>query len=169
MNLAPQAPLWLSLIFAALLVAAAAEDAARLRISNIICGLILIAGVIAALVVGPELALWQNFAVLAVLLLAGMPLFAAGKLGGGDVKLLASTGLWFDIMGALHMLAAVFIAGGVLALIILGLRAIGWGEGALRRVQVLRPRSGIPYGVAVAAGALISMAMQRGQAQLLPL
>ena len=162
MNLAAEAPVWLALVLAALLIAAAAQDSATLRISNLICGAVLAVGLVAAVVVGAEFALWQNFAVLAGLLLVGMPLFAAGKLGGGDVKLLATTGFWFDLMGALHMLAAVFIAGGVLALLILVLRMIGWGESALRRVQVLRAGAGIPYGVAIATGALISMAIQRG-------
>lgn len=162
MNLAADAPLWLALVLAALLIVAAAQDAAMLRISNLICGAVLVAGVVAAVVVGPELALWQNFALVAGLLLVGMPLFAAGMLGGGDVKLLAVTAFWFDLMGALHMLTSVLIAGGVLALLILALRLIGWGESALRRVQVLRAGAGIPYGVAIAAGALISLALQRG-------
>lgn len=162
MNLAAEASLWLALILAALLIAAAAEDAARLRISNLTCGLIVLAAIATAVIEGPELSLWQNLAIFVGLLLGGMPLFAAGKLGGGDVKLLASAGLWFDFMSALHMVAAVFIAGGVLALLILALRTIGWGESALRRVQVLRPGGGIPYGVAIATGALISMAIQRG-------
>ena len=162
MNLAVEGPLWLALLLTALLLAAAVEDAARLRISNLTCGLILLGAIVAAVVAGPELALWQNFAILAGLLIAGMPLFAAGKLGGGDVKLLATTGFWFDLGGALHMVAAVFIAGGVLALLILALRMVGWGESALRRVQVLRAGAGIPYGVAIAIGTLVSMAMQRG-------
>ena len=162
MNLAAEAPLWLALILAVLLVAAAVEDAARLRISNLTSGLILLTGIAVAVIAGPELDLWKNLAVLAGLLVAGMPLFAAGKFGGGDVKLFAATGFWFDPWGALYMVAAVFIAGGVLALLILFLRTIGWGEAALRRVQVLRPKSGIPYGVAIAIGALISIAMQRG-------
>lgn len=161
MNLAAEAPSWLALVLAALLIAAAAEDAALLRISNLTCAAVLAAGLVAAVVDGPELSLWQNFAMLAGLLLVGMPLFAAGKLGGGDIKLLAATGFWFDLMGALHMLAAVFIAGGILALLLIGFRMFGWGEGVLNRVRVLRPGSGIPYGVAIAAGALISAAMQR--------
>ena len=162
MNLAAESPLWLALILSALLVAAAVQDAAQLKISNLICGLILIGGIVAAVVAGLELSLWKNLLVFAVLLFGGMPLFAAGKLGGGDVKLLACTGIWFDLMGALQMMIAVFIAGGVLALAIMGLRAIGWSESARQRVQVLRAGSGIPYGVAVAVGALITMALARG-------
>ena len=161
MNLTAEAPLWLALILAALLVAAAVQDAAQLKISNLICGLILIAAVVAAVIVGPELFLWQNLLVFAILLFGGMPLFAAGKLGGGDVKLLACTGIWFGLMSALQMMIAVFIAGGVLALVVLGLRAIGWSDVTRRRVQVLRPGAGIPYGVAISIGALISMALAR--------
>jgi prepilin peptidase CpaA len=88
-------------------------------------------------------------------------MFAAGKLGGGDVKLLAAAGLWFDFAGGLWMLICVAIAGGVLALIVIALRAFGWSEGLRQRVVLLRPRAGIPYGVAIAAGALIAMALER--------
>ena len=161
MNLAAQAPDWLALILAALLLAAAAEDAVRLRISNIIVGLVLLGAVVAAAVVGPELRLWQNLAILAGLLAVGTPLFAAGKLGGGDVKLLAVTAAWFSLAGALKMLLAVFIAGGVLALLILVLRTFRWSDDARNRVVLLRAGGGIPYGVAIAAGALITLVLQR--------
>lgn len=161
MNLAAEAPGWLALVLALLLLAAAAEDAARLRISNVTVVLVVVGAIVAAIAVGPEFRMWQNLAVFAALLAVGTPLFAAGKLGGGDVKLLAATGLWFDLGGALGMLLAVVLAGGVLALLILAVRLFGWSEGVLRRVQVLRPGAGIPYGVAIAAGALIAMALQR--------
>ena len=161
MNLAVEAPQWLALLFTALLVAAAAEDAARLRISNITVLLVIGAAVIAAIVVGPALALWQNLAVFAALLAIGTPMFAAGKLGGGDVKLLAAVGLWFSLKGALWMLLDVVLAGGALAILILALRSLGWSDKIRSRVVVLRPRSGIPYGVAIAAGALIAMWLQR--------
>lgn len=161
MNLAAEAPQWLALVFAILLLAAAAEDAMRLRISNLTVLLVVIGAVVAAIFAGPELGLWQNLAVFATLLALGTPLFAAGKLGGGDVKLLAASGLWFDIGGAGRMLLAVALAGGALALLILMLRAANWSEEARRRVVVLRPKGGIPYGVAIAAGALVAMALQR--------
>lgn len=161
MNLGAEAPLWMALILALLLAAAAAEDAARLRISNITVLLIIVAAVAAALIIGPGLALWQNLAVFAGLLVIGTPLFATGKFGGGDVKLFAAAGLWFNLWGALYMLAAVMITGGVLALAILGFRLFGWSEEARRRVRVLSPASGIPYGVAIAIGTLIVVTLQR--------
>lgn len=161
MNLAAQAPEWLALILAALLVAAAAEDAVRLRISNITVGLVLLGALAAAVLLGPELRLWQNLAILAGLLAIGTPLFAAGKLGGGDVKLLAVTAAWFDLAGALKMLLAVFLSGGVLALLVLVVRAFRWSDQSRSRVVLLRAGGGIPYGVAIAAGALITLALQR--------
>jgi len=161
MSLAADAPQWLALILALLLLAAAAEDAARLRISNLTVALVLLAAIAAALIAGPEVALWQNLAVFAALLVLGSPLFAAGKLGGGDVKLLAATGLWFDVEGAGWMLLYVFLTGGALALAIIAARAVGWSERVRQRVAVLRPKSGIPYGIAIAAGALIAIALQR--------
>ena len=161
MNLAVEAPQWLALIVAILLLAAAAEDAVRLRISNLIVLLVLVGAIVAAAVTGPELSLWQNLLVFLGLLGIGTPMFAAGKLGGGDVKLLAAVGLWFDFTGALWMIVAVALAGGVLALLVLILRSVGWSEELRRRVVLLRPGGGIPYGVAIAAGALITMALQR--------
>lgn len=161
MNLAVEAPQWVALLFTVLLLAAAAEDAVRLRISNMTVLLVIVAAVIAAIVVGPALALWQNLAVFAALLMVGTPMFAAGKLGGGDVKLLAAVGLWFDLKGAVWMLLDVVLAGGVLAILIIALRSLGWSEKIRRRVVLLRPGGGIPYGVAIAAGALIAIGLQR--------
>ena len=163
MNLAAEAPLWLAMVLALLLIAGAAEDAARLRISNITCGLTVAAALVAMGVVGFDAAVWQNFAVFAALMAVGTMLFAAGKLGGGDVKLFAATGLWFDLPGALTMLISVLLAGGVLALLVLGLRMFGWSEAARARVLLLKARGGIPYGVAIATGALIAVAVLRSR------
>lgn len=162
MNLAFDSPQWLVIILALLMVAAAVEDAARLRISNITSLGVLLAAVAAASIEGLETEVWQNLAVFAGLLAAGTPLFAAGKVGGGDVKLLAVSGLWFDLMGALQMLMYVFLAGGILAVLILALRAYGWTDWARARFRhLLEHKGGIPYGVAIAAGVLIAVAMQR--------
>lgn len=163
MNLAAQAPQWLAALFALLLVAAAAEDAARLRISNWTCGPILAGALVAIAIAGPEIGLWQNVVVFGTLLALGTLLFAGGKMGGGDVKLLATAGLWFDMSGGFRMLIWVLLAGGVLALLILAARTfIGWSDRVRARVRVLAPGSGIPYGVAIAAGALGTIATLRG-------
>lgn len=161
MNLVFDSPQWLVLIFVLLLIVAAAEDSARLRISNVTVGLVFLGAIAAAFIEGIESDVWENLALFAALLAIGTPLFAAGKLGGGDVKLLAVSALWFDLMSGLMMLVYVFIAGGVLALVILLLRSFGWSDAARERVHLLRPRGGIPYGVAIAIGVLIATWMAR--------
>jgi len=160
-NLISEAPLWLALIFTVLLVAAGLQDALQARMSNKIVLLVVIGAMIAAAVVGPQLALWQNVTVFAVLLTLGTAMFAKGVLGGGDVKMLAATSLWFDLLGGTKMLLAVFASGGVLAVLVIAARLLDWSEAARRRLPFLRPRTGIPYGIAIAAGALIAGALQR--------
>ena len=161
MNLVAEAPQWLALVFVLLLATAAVEDAMRMRISNVTVLLVIAAAVVAAVIAGPQINLWQNVAVFAFLLAVGTPLFAAGKLGGGDVKLLAAVGLWFTIKSAFAMLLAVMLAGGLLAGVIIVLRAFTWSEKARARATILRPKSGIPYGVAIAAGTLFVTALVR--------
>jgi len=161
MNLLILSPVWLAWLFAALMTAAAIQDAVQLKISNLICLGVLIGAVVAMWLAGPEIALWQNFAVLIGLLLVGTPLFATGKMGGGDVKLLAAAGLWFDLRGALVMLMWVLIAGGLLAMLILVVRLFGWSDTARDRIHLLKKGGGIPYGVAIAAGTLLAGSVMR--------
>lgn len=161
MNLFESAPLWLAWALAALLVAAAAEDAVRLRISNILCLAVLAAAVAAMAIGGFEISLWQNALVFAALLAGGTFLFGRGLFGGGDVKLLAALGLWCNLSAAVAMLSGVFISGGILAVIILAARTFA-PAAAATRIVILKPRGGIPYGVAIAAGGLLSLALQRG-------
>ena len=162
MNLLATAPTWLAWILAALLVAAAIEDAVRMRIANILCLAVFLAAIVAMIVSGLEVALWQNLLVFAALLGAGTVLFGMDKMGGGDVKLFASIGLWCNLKTALTLLPAVLITGGLLALIILAARMIA-PKGAGTHVIVLKPGSGIPYGIAIAAGTLIVASVLRSQ------
>ncbi len=143
MNLLRDAPVWVQIILAALLVAAAAQDVVQRRISNWLCLGVIIAAVAAAIAVGPTWALWQNGLVFLILLGLGTGLFAVGWLGGGDVKLLAALGLWVNLAAALPLVAIILISGGVLALLSILVRG---GKG-------IRKSKGIPYGVAVAVGA----------------
>jgi len=162
MNLTSSAPAWLAIFFAVLLVLAALEDMWRLRISNWICAAIVIAAFVAVILAGPVVQLWQNVAIFAALLAVGTPLFAYGWMGGGDVKLFAATGLWFDLAGAGRMIVAVLIAGGFVTIFVLLLRTVKWSQGARDRIVIIRPKSGIPYGVAIAIGTLGCLAMGSG-------
>lgn len=88
----------------------------------------------------------------------GWALFEAGLWGGGDGKMLAAASIWFDPVAAIYFLLYTTMAGGVLGLIAvaaiafhanLGAR-LGWDLPLLHRL-----RSKAPYGVAIAAGAII--------------
>lgn len=76
------------------------------------------------------------------------PLYLLGKMGGGDIKLMGTTGLLVGVDQMADLCLAVALSGGVLAL--------GWGW-RLRRNPVpaddLRAR--MPYALAIAAGALV--------------
>lgn len=159
MSLAAGAPQWLVLLLVGLLLIAAIEDAIRLRISNLTCLAILVAGIVAMLLAGPERAMWQNVVVFLGLLIAGTPLFAANKMGGGDIKLLAATGFWFDLQGALMMLVAVLIAGGMLAIFLIGLRRFKGSSQGKQKSSVGKPRGVIPYGVAISAGTIFTVSL----------
>jgi prepilin peptidase CpaA len=159
MNLAAAAPSWLIVVLVVLLLLAAAEDSWRMRISNLIVLAVLAGAVAAATLAGPTLALWQNLVMFAGLLVIGTAMFAAGRLGGGDVKLLAASGAWFSLQGGMLMILWTLVAGGVLALTILLVRSLNWSDTTRARVAVLKRGAGIPYGVAIAAGSLIGIGL----------
>ena len=156
MNLVVGAPVWLVALLVVALVAAAIEDVVRFRISNITSVAVVILAIIAMAFHGFPSALWQNVLVFAAVLAAGTFAFARGWLGGGDVKLLAAVALWMSLRGAAWLLAAVFIAGGVIAIAYIAKGAMKGGPRQQRR----KARN-VAYGLAIAAGALVSMAAQR--------
>lgn len=168
MNLAELAPQWAVMLLMVLLALAALQDSIQLKISNLICGAVLLLGIATVALVGFRLDLWQNFLAFAAALTLGTMLFSAGKLGGGDVKLLAVTIFWFDLSGALWFLLSVAISGGVLALFILTLRAAGWSDAMRQRAVILRRNGGIPYGVAIAVGALLTISLMGPQKAIDP-
>jgi prepilin peptidase CpaA len=155
LNLIASAPLWVAILFGFAMAAAAIEDVARFRISNI-TSLIVFAGAIgAAIIVGPSWTMWENGAVFLAVLAVGIGAFAGGFLGGGDVKLFAAAALWFDIQSAVWFIAFVFIAGGVVAILYLATRPF-------RKSAQGKKGTRIPYGLPIALGALALALVDRG-------
>ena len=155
MNLLLAAPVWLLVFLGCALAAAAIEDAARLRISNVISLAVLLAAILAAILVGHG-PLWKNLVAFAAVLALGTAAFSAGWLGGGDVKLLAAFAAWLDFMSAVWFVAFVFLAGGLVATFYLLIR---WLTG--RRKEAAAPAR-VPYGIAIALGAFAMLLVNRG-------
>jgi prepilin peptidase CpaA len=91
----------------------------------------------------PDAAVQLGAAAIVFVVLAG--LFYLGMMGGGDVKLAAALALWFSPPEILRFLVVMSIAGGVLTLVIL----------VAHRLRSKQGRPQIPYGVAIAFGALV--------------
>ena len=87
---------------------------------------------------------WQlGVALLSLVIFAGF--FALRWMGGGDVKLLTALALWVPPLVFLNLIIAMALIGGVLTL--------AFGAWHIARRQ--RDRLAIPYGVAIAAAALL--------------
>ena len=152
MNLLATAPQWLAVTLYLLLLLAAIQDGLRLRISDWISGLIAVGAFAALLLDGPISGLWQNILLFAAVLAVGTFMFGRGWMGGGDIKLLAASSLWFNLSDGGRLLGAIAIAGGIEALLIIIVRRLPWSDGARCKALLLTSRGPIPYGIAIALG-----------------
>jgi prepilin peptidase CpaA len=92
-----------------------------------------------------------------LVLAIGVLLFIPGWIGGGDAKLAAAVALWLGFENLFPYLFFASFAGGVLAVIFSSFREMPLPRFAVAEAWAVRLHSrecGIPYGVALAAGAL---------------
>jgi len=143
----------LFLSFPALVIFAGSYDVFSKTIGNRICIAIALAFLPAAVSIGlgaGEIAL--HFSCALAMLCAGFPLFAAGWVGGGDAKLFAAAALWFGWGEIADYAAVSAIIGGALAFAVLAVRL---ASVSLPLAGIFpTPRPELPYGVALALGAL---------------
>jgi prepilin peptidase CpaA len=141
-----------------LLMLAAVVDIWKLRIPNLFPIAILLLFPLWVYHAGWTPTLWQNAVLMLVTFFGGALIFSRGWLGGGDVKLLAATALWFDFKGAAALFLFVAIGGALLSVVFILLRRIVparlTSEG---NIPSLKARGPIPYGVAIAGGALLAV------------
>ena len=136
------------ILYALLIAAAAIEDMLRLRISNLTNVAILVLGV-ATLALNWNGEWWQHILAFAIALTFGVGLFSIGWLGGGDAKFVAATAFGFDLEGLMRFLLSTAIAGGVLAILF-------FGPTLLLKRRGGRKNRNLPYGIAIAAGAVLT-------------
>jgi len=94
----------------------------------------------------------------AIGLAIGFTLFAFGLVGGGDAKLFATTALWLGLTDFLPYALVATVLGGALTILLIAARKLPLPGFLLREGWIVRlhdAKAGIPYGVALAAGALI--------------
>jgi prepilin peptidase CpaA len=146
-------------LFPALMAFAAASDLFTMTISNRVS--LLLAGGFLVLAVasgmGPTDILLHAGAGAVVLAIAFL-CFAMGWVGGGDAKIAAAAALWFGFAHLMNYLLYASLFGGALTLLLVQFRQLPLpyalaGQPWLMRLHA--KESGIPYGIALAIGALM--------------
>jgi prepilin peptidase CpaA len=147
-------------VFPFLMIFAALSDVFTMTIGNRISAVLIASFLIVAPFIGLT---WAEFgwhvAAFATVLAATFGLFAAGAMGGGDAKLLASTSLWMGFgQSLLDYLLWATIWGGVFTLFLVLFRksslSVYAGEVPILRRMI--DEKDVPYGVALAIGGLMA-------------
>jgi prepilin peptidase CpaA len=147
------------LLFPALMAFAAASDLFTMTISNRV-SLTLATGFLAlALLSGMGLHdILSHVGAGATVLAVAFACFAMGWVGGGDAKIAAGAALWFGFDHLLDYLLYASIFGGLLTLLLLQFRQWPLPYAVADQAWLLKlhaKESGIPYGIALAIGALM--------------
>ena len=147
------------LLFPAMMAFAASSDLLTMTISNRV-SLILVGGFfVMAAATGMSVtdALWHGAAA-AIVLVVAFGFFARGWIGGGDAKLAAATALWLGFDHLMPYLLYSSLLGGALTLLLVQIRMMPLPQALAGQewIQRLHRRDGgIPYGIALAAAALL--------------
>lgn len=145
------------IIWIVTLATAAISDLRTFRISNIFPTIVIVLFLVLHAISGFSLVMLPNAWHFLMALAIGMLLFGMGWIGGGDAKLYAAVALWFDWNGAIALVLFTTLSGLLLAIVFVVARLSG-----IRRQQQGndKPKSRIerriPYGVAIAIGAILT-------------
>jgi prepilin peptidase CpaA len=160
----------ISVAFVALLLGAAWSDVRSRRIPNALTVTGLVVALVLRLLMGPGAAIDGLLGILLAFLVV-LPFFVLGVMGGGDTKLFMMIGAFMGPRNFLWAAVLIAIIGGMLALVDAGRRGAllpvlfncgqimkHWATFGRRGVNRSIASAGamtIPYGVAIAAGALL--------------
>lgn len=146
-------------LFPVLMAFSASSDLITMTIPNRVCAALVVGYLGLALAVGLPLAtVAVDLSCAAAVLMVTFALFSFGWIGGGDAKLAAATALWLGwaLMLDYGLLASVL--GGVLTIgLMAGRRAPlpGWAARLDWVARLHHPKTGVPYGIALAAAGLV--------------
>ncbi len=146
-------------IFPIAVIYAAFMDMFSMTISNKISLVLIVTFFSLAGAIGMDLqTIGWHVALALMVLVVGFGLFAAGWVGGGDVKFASSIVLWLGWEYSMGFLAIAGILGGVLTIILLmgrnfilpkSLQKVDW------LVRLHKLEDGVPYGIALAPASLL--------------
>jgi prepilin peptidase CpaA len=147
------------ILFPATMAFAASSDLFTMTIANRV-SLVLVAGFfLLALLTGMSpAAIGWHLGAGAVVLVISFGLFSFGWIGGGDAKLASATALWFGFAHLLDYLLYASVFGGALTLLLIQFRMLPLPRPLAGREWIERlhcPGGGVPYGIALAAAALV--------------
>ena len=155
------------IVFTAILLLAAIGDVRTRRIPNRLVATLALLGLAFSVTQRPVLpGALHGFEGLLVGLACWLPFYALGWLGAGDVKLFAAAGAWLGPERALEGALIGALAGAVVAVLWMlksqgvrnAVQTLGMAAGSpgllSSRAKGERDRSTLPYGVAIAFGAI---------------
>ncbi|MFY9957950.1 A24 family peptidase [Bradyrhizobium sp.] len=145
-------------LFPALMAFAAASDLLTMTISNRVSLALVVGFLVVALASGMGLSdILLHAGAGAAVLTVAFACFAMGWVGGGDAKVAAAAALWFGFADLMNYLVYASLFGGALTLLLLQFRQWPLPYALAGQTWLLRlhaKESGIPYGIALALGAL---------------
>jgi len=161
MTIAATAAFTATWCFAAMMMWAGVMDLLTMKIRNDLILLILaIYAALAPLVGFGAVEIGTSAAVAFAVLVCMFAFFSMGWIGGGDAKFAAAIALWVGAEHTPTYLLSTAIFGGALTLMLLQFRLMVLPAFCRRVpwiVDLHTPGSGVPYGIAIAAGALFTL------------
>ncbi|HEX2256231.1 MAG TPA: prepilin peptidase [Afifellaceae bacterium] len=148
-----------TVLFPAAMIYAGIADLLTFKIRNALVLAVVLAFLVLAPIAGfglVEIAL--SLAVALAVFIVTFGFFAAGWIGGGDAKLATAAALWFGWEHALSYFVLAAVLGGALTLALIAFRQVPLPAALACRDALSRlhaASSGVPYGAALAAAALI--------------
>jgi len=147
------------LIFPATMAFAASSDLLTMTISNRVTLILLVGFALLVYVTGmPQSEVLSHVGAGLLVLTITFVFFARGWIGGGDAKLAAVTALWFGFDHLLEYALYASILGGALTLAMIRFRLLPLPTVLSRQEWLKRLHKldgGVPYGIALAAAALL--------------
>jgi prepilin peptidase CpaA len=139
------------LLYSGLAIFAAVTDIRARTIPNYLNAIIAVGGLVSVFALGGASEALSASGHLAIALAIGLLVYALGMWGGGDAKFYAASSAWFAL-GELPRLVLGISLGGLLLVIV-------WFVGRRLSGKTAHGAKGeLPYGVAIAAGGIATMA-----------